>query len=310
MRQRRRGVRRGCRKLGKGLVVTPAKRVVAIGGGHGLAASLRAITPWAEQVTAVVSTADDGGSTGRLREAWDVPALGDARRCLAALADPANVWTRVVEQRFDAGELAGHAVGNLLLLALTEDLGNLQAACDEVARVAGIDLVRTRVVPVTDDAVVLHGLTRRHTEVVGQVTVSDTPELTDVWVDPECTAASIIAIDAIRTADLVVLGPGSLYTSVLAAAVVGDIRKALGDASATVAYVANLHADQVECKGYDLAAHVAALTRHGVHPDVVVAQQDALPTGAMDIEVVLADVARADGLVHDPAKLGAVLSAL
>jgi uncharacterized cofD-like protein len=290
--------------------VTAGRRVVAIGGGHGLAVSLRAIAPWARQVTAVVSTADDGGSTGRLRESWDVPALGDVRRCLAALADPTNVWARLVERRFDAGELAGHAVGNLLLLALTEELGDLQAACDEVARTAGIDLARARVVPVTDDAVVLHGLTRQHAEVVGQVAVAETAELTDVWVDPECTAASRLAIDAIAAADLVVLGPGSLYTSVLAACVVGDIRKGLADTGARVVYVANLRAEQVECHGYDLAAHVAALDRHGVHPDVVVAHQGALPVGELNVKVVEAPVARPDGLLHDPVALGALLSTL
>jgi uncharacterized cofD-like protein len=291
--------------------MTPrARHVVAIGGGHGVAASLRAIAPWAAQVTAVVSTADDGGSTGRLRESWDVPALGDVRRCLAALSDPDNVWTRVVERRFDAGELAGHSVGNLMLLALTEELGNLQAACDEVARMTGIAIDRARGVPVTDDAVVLPGLTSDHEEVVGQVAVAEAPGLTDVWVDPECTAASPLAIAAIRAADLVVLGPGSLYTSVLAAAVVGDLRKALGDTGACVAYVANLRADQVECRGYDLAAHVAALSRHGIHPDVVVAHPGALPLGDVGIRIVEVPVARADGVLHDPDALGAALSSL
>ena len=89
-------------------------RIVALGGGHGLAVTLRAVFPWAGSVTAVVSTADDGGSTGRLRESWDVPALGDVRRCLATLAavtDPSGVWSRVLERRFDAGELSGHAFG-------------------------------------------------------------------------------------------------------------------------------------------------------------------------------------------------------
>jgi uncharacterized cofD-like protein len=282
-------------------------RVVAIGGGHGLAVTLRAVAPWAGQVTAVVSTADDGGSTGRLRESWDVPALGDVRRCLTALADPDAAWTRALERRFDAGELFGHAMGNLLLLALTEEVGNLQAACDEVARTLAIDLDRARVVPVTDDAVVLHGLTRDHAEVVGQMAVSATPDLTDVWVDPDCTAASTVATDAIRRADLVVLGPGSLYTSVLAAAVVGDVRKALADTEACVVYVANLRADQAEAKGYDVSDHVAALTRHGIHPQQVLVDRVGLPVGATDVTVVSADVADQRGLLHDPAKMGAAL---
>jgi len=285
-------------------------RVVAIGGGHGLAATLRAVVPWADQLTAVVSTADDGGSTGRLRESWDVPALGDVRRCLAALAEPGAVWSRLLERRFEAGELTGHPTGNLLLLALTEELGDLQAACDEVARTAGIDLARARVVPVTDDAVVLHGRTSTGRVVPGQVAVAGTSGLAEVWVEPELTAASTLAIEAIRAAGLVLLGPGSLYTSVLAAAVVGDVRKALADTHGRVAYVANLRADQAEARGYDLAAHVAALGHHGIHPDLVVAHTAALPLGHIDVEVLEADVAGPNGLVHDPEQLGAVLRSL
>ncbi|MGQ0830696.1 MAG: gluconeogenesis factor YvcK family protein [Microthrixaceae bacterium] len=287
-----------------------APRVVAIGGGHGLAVTLRAVAGWASHVTAVVSTADDGGSTGRLRESWDVPALGDVRRCLSALADPDDVWTRVLERRFDAGELAGHAVGNLVLLALTEELGDLQSACDEVARGFRIDRHRARVVPVTDDAIVLHGRTIHGAVVEGQVAVANTAELAEVWVAPSCTAASPLSIEAIRAADLVVLGPGSLYTSVLAAAVVGDIRKALADVMVPVAYIANLRADTTETAGYDLASHLDALHRHGVHPDVTLLQPGSLPRGELDTRVVEADVATPNGLLHDPHKLGAAIRAL
>ena len=285
--------------------------VVAIGGGHGLSVTLRALAPWAGQVTGVVSTADDGGSTGRLRESWDGPALGDVRRCLSAVADPDAIWAHVLERRFDGGELSGHAVGNLLLLALTEELGDLQAACDEIARTAGIDLQRARVVPVTDDTVVLCGRTAGGDVVQGQVAVATTVGIEEVWVTPEGTDASAIAIDAIRAAELVVLGPGSLYTSVLAATVVGDLRKALADTSARIAYVANLRAEQAEARGYDLAAHLAALGRHGVHPHVVLADPRAsVAAGAADVDVIRADLADERGLLHDPAKLGASLAAL
>lgn len=290
-----------------------APRVVAIGGGHGLSVTLRAVAPWAAQVTAVVSTADDGGSTGRLRESWDVPALGDVRRCLAALADQENVWTRLLERRFDAGELDGHAVGNLLLLALTEEVGTLQAACDEVGRTLGLDLDRTRIVPVTDEAVVLYGRTVEGRVVAGQVAVGDTPDLDEVWVDPPCTAASTLALEAIAAADLVVLGPGSLYTSVLAAAVVGELRRAIEASPAQVVFVANLRADGTEAKGYDVAAHVRALVRHDLRPDVVVADPQGLPLGALDeldVEARQAPVANARGALHDPTALGAALRAL
>ena len=287
-----------------------SRHVVAVGGGHGLAASLRAIAPTADHVTAVVSTADDGGSTGRLRESWDVPALGDVRRCLAALAPPGGLWPRVLERRFDAGELSGHAVGNLLLLALTEELGDLQSACDEVAHTCGLDPTRARVVPVTDDAVVLHGRTVDGTVVEGQVAVAAATGVEEVWVEPSGTASSTVAVQAIRGADQVVLGPGSLYTSVLAALVVGDLRHALADSAAQVVYVANLHAERAEARGYDVAAHVAALARHGVEPDVVVTQSGGLPLGTVGVKVVEAEVADARGRVHDPGALGAVLAAL
>lgn len=286
------------------------RRVVAVGGGHGLSVSLRAVVPTAEHVTAVVSTSDDGGSTGRLRESWDVPALGDVRRCLAALAEPERVWTRVLERRFDAGELSGHAVGNLLLLALTEELGELQSACDEVARTCGIDLARARVVPVTDDAVVLFGRTLDGRVVEGQVAVATTADVHEVWVAPSCTAASTVAIEAIRCADQVVLGPGSLYTSVLAAAVVGDIRKAVADTTARVVYVSNLQAERVESQGYDLAAHLGALRRHEVRVDIALVPLGAVQAGLTDVQVVEADVAGAGGRVHDAQALGRALAAI
>lgn len=285
-------------------------RVVAIGGGHGLAVTLRAVAPWAEHVTAVVSTADDGGSTGRIREDWDVPALGDVRRCLSSLAPNEAVWGRLLERRFDAGELKGHPIGNLMLLALTEELGSLQAACDEIAATAGVDPYRARVVPVTDDAVVLCGRTTGGEVVEGQVRVAETPGLAEVWVDPRGTVASPLALSAIRAADLVLLGPGSLYTSVLAAAVVGDIRNRLDDTPGRLVYLANLRADQAECRGYSLAAHVDALVRHGIAPHTVLAEPGALDRGELAVDVVEADLAGANGLVHDPTKLAAALQAL
>lgn len=288
-----------------------APRVVAIGGGHGLSVTLKAVAPWARCVHAVVSTADDGGSTGRLRESWDVPALGDVRRCLAALADGEGLWARVIERRFEAGELTGHAVGNLLLLALTEELGDLQSACDEIARTAGIDLGRARVVPVTDDAVVLCGRTSAGEVVEGQVAVASTIGVEEVWVDPPCTAASRVAIDAIRAADLVVLGPGSLYTSVLAAAVVGEVRKALLDTRARVVYVSNLRPEHAEAKGYTLSGHLSALDRHGIHPHAVLADTSVAEPDELDgPQLVSAPVADDPGILHHPQRLSAALAEL
>jgi uncharacterized cofD-like protein len=282
-------------------------RIVAIGGGRGLSATLRATVPWAGSVTAVVATADDGGSTGRLRESWDVPALGDVRRCLATLIDPSVVWGRVLERRFDAGELDGHAVGNLLLLALTEELGDLQSAADEVARMAGVDLARARVVPVTDDAVVLHARTVDGRTIEGQVAIDESTGIEEVWVAPNCTAASVIALEAVAAADLVVLGPGSLYSSVLAAAVVGDLRKALVDTSARLVLVGNLVTEAVDRDGCRVSDHLAVLGHHGIHPDLVLVHDDGLPLGRPVIDVVTADLVGPGGAEHDPVALGVAL---
>lgn len=284
-------------------------RVVAIGGGHGLAATLRAAAHYADQLTAVVSTADDGGSTGRLRASWDVPAPGDVRRCLSALGDHDGTWSRLLERRFDAGELEGHAVGNLLLLALIEELGSFQAAVDEIAAVAGIDAEHARVVPVAEDPVVLCArIGDEHVE--GQVAVANATDVDEVWVEPRSTACSQLALRAVAAADQVLLGPGSLFTSVLAAVVVGDLRAALAASSAQRIYVCNLRAEAVETKGYDVADHVAALARHGVAPDLVVCHAGALPVGAVDCPVVEADLARPHGLAHDPVKLATALQDL
>ena len=293
--------------------MTGGPNVVALGGGHGLAVTLRAVLPWAGSVTAVVSTADDGGSTGRIRESWDVPALGDVRRCLATLAsvsDPSGVWSRVLERRFDVGELSGHAVGNLILLALIEEVGDLQSACDEVARATGIPRSRARVVPVTEDTVSLHARTVDGQVVDGQVAVTTTERIESVWVEPEITAASQVALEAIARADLVLLGPGSLYTSVLAAAVVGEVRRALAATTGRVVYLGNLRADGAETRGYDLGDHIAALSRHGIHPDVALADTGRMPVGDPGLAMVEADLARADGSAHDPERLGAALATL
>lgn len=284
-------------------------RVVAIGGGHGLSASLRAALPWASRLTAVVSTADDGGSTGRLRRELSVPGLGDLRRCVSALADPATPWAQALERRFERGSLAGHKAGNLVLLSLLDVLDDLQAACDELARAARVDLDRARVVPVTAEPVVLCARRVDGRRIDGQVAVADTEGIDEVWVEPDAVA-SPLALDAIAAADLVVLGPGSLYTSVLAAAVVGDVRSALAERRGTLVYVGNLRPDHRETLGYDQAAHVAALRRHRICPDVVLHSPGGLDLGALDLPVHECDLAGPDGLVHDPDRLGAALRSL
>ena len=283
--------------------------VVAIGGGHGLAVSLRAIRTYADRVTAVVATSDDGGSSGRLRDALDMPAPGDLRRCLAAVAED-QALAASLEHRFSAGDLAGHAVGNLLLAGLVDGGSDLLEAADQVSRWLGIDPARARVVPATRQPVCMVGQTEMG-EVRGQVAVESTPGIIAIATDPPDPAVPDAAIDAIGSADQIVLGPGSLFASVLSAAAIPAIRAAIAGTTARSVFVCNLRADEPGVKGFDVGHHLGVLTAHGVRIDTVVTQQGALALGDTgDVEVVTADIDRPHGLAHDAALLGAVLARL
>jgi uncharacterized cofD-like protein len=291
-----------------------APRVVAVGGGHGLAATIRAVRRYAGRVTAVVATADDGGSTGRLRRGMALPAPGDVRRCLEAMAGGEGPLVRALDYRFPATDVEGHALGNLLLAGLTAVTGDFLAAVDEAARLLGLDPDEARVVPATVEPVELRATTAAGAEVTGQVRVSEATDVERVWVTREgggvCPPAPACVVEALAEADQVVLGPGSLYSSVLAAAATDDVREAVAKGPGRRVYVCNLRAEATEARGYDVAAHVAALARHGIEPDVVVVQPGALPRGDVGARVVEADVARPHGLAHDSEKLAKTLASL
>ncbi|MGH2686588.1 MAG: gluconeogenesis factor YvcK family protein [Actinomycetota bacterium] len=271
-------------------------RVVAIGGGHGLAATLQAARRYADDITAVVSVADDGGSSGRLRAALGIPAPGDLRRCLTALAEHRLPWAEALEHRFGdgAGELGGHALGNLVIAGLTEAMGDFVAALDEVGRLVG---AQGRVLPATCEPVVLKAEVDGADHVEGQVAVENTHRIVRVSLVPDDAGAPAAVVDAIGAAEQVVLGPGSLYTSVLAAAVVPDVRAALIASPAPTVYVCNLRPQIPETAGYTVADHVAALREHGIEPDVVLAHSEQRPLTT-------------DGTAHDPELLAQALADL
>jgi uncharacterized cofD-like protein len=280
--------------------------VVALGGGHGTAATLAAARRYAGEVTAIVSVADDGGSSGRLREALGIPAPGDLRRCLVALAEPGSLWAETFEHRFASGELAGHPVGNLVIAGLASATGSFIAALDEAARLLG---VAGRVLPATSEPVVLTA-TGKNGSVQGQVAVENAGRVTSVALSPREPAVPYEAVDAILTADQVVIGPGSLFTSVLAVLAVPDIRLALDKTPAHVVYVCNLR-PAAGTEDFDVADHVDALLRHGVRPDVVLYDPAAMPVGVSDVRTVAADLAQPpEAVLHDPARLASALAAL
>ncbi|HLM64490.1 MAG TPA: gluconeogenesis factor YvcK family protein [Acidimicrobiales bacterium] len=327
-------------------------RVVAVGGGHGLAATIRAVRHYAGQATAVVATADDGGSTGRLRRGLAMPAPGDLRRCLAAMAEGApgaGPLLDALDFRFAGTDVEGHALGNLVLAGLAAVTGDFAAAVDEAGRLLGLDPDEARVLPATVGPVRLCGATAAGASVVGQVRVSSTPGIERVWLVPEPpgpdagtaaggangahVAAGVAAglgdaargvggtgeaalsappgvVAALAVADQIVLGPGSLYSSVLSAAVVDEVRDAVAASAAQRVYVCNLRAEAVETRGYDVAAHIDALRRHGIEPDVVVVQRGTIPYGDVRAKLVEADVARPHGLAHDADRLATTLAAL
>lgn len=287
-------------------------RVVALGGGYGLSTTLRAIRQYAGDVTGIVSVADDGGSSGRLRRAFGIPAPGDLRRCVVALAPEGAPWADVLEHRFAASELEGHAVGNILIAGLTETLGSFKAAIDAlVAMVGG----HGRLIPATVDPVVLKATFRdiggEQHEVEGEAAVGATAGITSLSLVPPDPEVHDEAVAAIEQADQIVLGPGSLYTSLLAVLGVPQLRDAYGRSSARKVYVANLAEQHPETTGYDVARHVLALRRHGVEVDFVLRDPGAMPLGHVSgVRVVDWPISTPNGRLHDPDRLAGALENL
>jgi uncharacterized cofD-like protein len=314
---------------GAGIATGP--RVVALGGGRGLAASLGALRRVTDRLTAVVTVADDGGSSGRLRRELGVLPPGDLRKALAALCgddDWGRTWSEVVQHRFtSSGELHDHAVGNLLIVALWELLGEPVAGLDWVGRLLGAHgrvLPMCRV-PLDITAEVVGVDPDRPAEVRtvrGQEAVASTPgRVGSVRLVPDDPPACAEAVDAVSGADWVVLGPGSWFTSVLPHLLVPDLAHALVTSSARRVVALNLVPQQGETTGFTpedhlevLAAHASDLRLDVVLADVgAVSDPDRLETAAKSLgaRVVLARVAADDGSArHDPRRLAAAYDAI
>ncbi|MDH3682576.1 MAG: uridine diphosphate-N-acetylglucosamine-binding protein YvcK, partial [Acidimicrobiia bacterium] len=232
--------------------------VVALGGGHGLATSLRAARVYAGGLTGIVSVGDDGGSSGRLRAEFGVAAPGDVRRCISALATSDSVFARSLEYRFTEGALAGHPIGNLILTGLTMASGDFQQAIEELCRLVE---VRGALFPATTVPVRLLADADEGT-ITGQVTIERATNIRNLRFDPVDPPVDEAASKAVRQADQVVIGPGSLFTSVLATAVVPGIKAALRESAGQRVYVANVATERAMARGFGLAEHVAALVDH------------------------------------------------
>ena len=282
---------------------TSGPKVVAIGGGHGLAATLRALKRVTDDVTAVVGVSDNGGSSGRLRDEFDVVPPGDLRMALAALCGDdswGRTWSRVIQHRFAGeGELAGHSIGNLLITALWEETGDIVTGLDWVGALLG---AHGRVLPVA--TVPLHvvadvaGLDRsnptRIERVDGQVQVATTPgDVVGLRLEPSDAVACSAAVEAIRNADVIVLGPGSWFTSVIAPLLVPGISAAVAASGARVVLVLNLAPQPGETAGFSPERHLDVLAAQ--LPDVRIDTVIADPTRVSDVTSLAAAAARCGG---------------
>lgn len=236
-------------------------KVVAIGGGTGLSTLLRGIKEYTTNVTAIVTVADDGGSSGRLRRELGVLPPGDFRNCIAALADAEPLMTKLFQYRFSEGSgLDGHSFGNLFIVAMSGVTGNFEQAIRESSRVLA---VRGQILPSTIENVTLCAELADEVRVQGETNISaSTKAIKRVYLDPEFPAAYPEAIRAILDADLVVIGPGSLYTSILPNLLVRDLSSALIASKALKVYVCNVATQRGETDDFTVKDHVEALLRH------------------------------------------------
>lgn len=240
------------------------QKVVAIGGGTGLPSVLKSLKHFTGNITAIVTVADDGGSSGRLRRDLGVLPPGDLRNNIAALADDESLMTRLFQYRFDKGELGGHAFGNFFISALSGVTGSLETALCEIERVLNI---QGSVLPATlsDVRLVANirlGQSAKVVTVYGESNITAANGIIEkVWLTPSTTVAFPGAMNALREADLILIGPGSLYTSIIPNLLIDGIAEALRQTSATKVYLCNIATQPGETQNYTVADHILALER-------------------------------------------------
>ncbi len=302
------------RQLGRG------PRIVCIGGGHGLSNLLRGLKGYTGNLAAIVTVADDGGSSGRLREEFSMLPPGDFRQCIVALSDVEPLMTKLFQYRFGAGDgLEGHSFGNLFIAAMIGVTGNFEQALAESSRVLN---VRGQILPSTLSNVTLHAELADSRVVAGEHHITSAGGRVErVRLLPDHVEAHAEAVAAIRSADMVVIGPGSLYTSVLPNLLVEGIAAAVRQTAALRVYVCNVATEVGETDHYDVAGHLDAIERH-VGPgmlDIVLVNDRAVATPQGSVERVemdgvawtrtqpqlaLGDVVDPDQpMYHQPAKL-------
>ena len=239
-------------------------RVTALGGGTGLSTMLRGLKYYTNNLTAIVTVADDGGGSGMLRQDLGMPPPGDIRSCLQAMANAEPIMEDLLDYRFQEGSLAGQSFGNLFLAALNGISPSFDQA---VARMSEVLAITGQVLPVTNENVNVVAQFENGTSVKGESKISafkraQNCRIAQVRMEPEHPAALPAALDAIRKADIILLGPGSLYTSVIPNLLVDGVAEAVAQSNALRIYIANIMTQEGETEGYTVSDHIQALFHH------------------------------------------------
>ena len=241
-------------------------KFVVIGGGTGISALLRGLKRFSEDITAIVTMADDGGNSGMLRREYGMLPPGDVRNCLVALANAEPSLKNLLQYRFKEGELKGQNMGNLIITALTDVYGGFAEGVREAAEVLKIT---GRVLPVTEESIALiahyaNGSSIRGESAIPEYAYENDVAITSMELDPRAPKANGDCIDEILAADLLVIGPGSLYTSLIPNLLVPEVARALNESRAPLVYVANIMEQRGETEGMSLTDHLEAMRAHGL----------------------------------------------
>ena len=235
-------------------------KVVTIGGGTGLSVLLRGLKKYPLDITAVVTVADDGGSSGKIRSDMNIPSPGDIRNVIAALSDVEPYLERMFQYRFDSGEIKGHPVGNLMIAAMTDIHGDFSTAVKVMSRILN---VRGTVLPTTNDIATLNAVLSTGEIIRGESSITGAGgQIDHVYITPSRVKPNEDVLKAIEQADYIIMGPGSLYTSIIPNLVISQVSEKIRESKAKKIYVCNVMTQHGETDNYTVSDHIIAINKH------------------------------------------------
>ena len=235
-------------------------KVVAIGGGTGLSVLLRGLKKYPLEITAIVTVADDGGSSGKIRSDMNIPSPGDIRNVIAALSDVEPYLEKMFQYRFDSGEVKGHPVGNLMIAAMTDIHGDFSTAVKVMSRILN---VRGTVLPTTNDIATLNAVLSDGEIIRGESSITKAGGVIDhVYITPSRVKPNEDVLKAIEEADYIIMGPGSLYTSIIPNLVISNVSEKIRESNAKKIYVCNVMTQHGETDNYSVCDHIVAINKH------------------------------------------------